>query len=57
MKAKLSRTTVQNNAHLVHLLKTMWCEDTSPELCKSLARSMPRRIQMCLDNEGGHTKY
>ena len=57
MKAKLSRQAIRNNDHLRHLLKFMWVQDVSHDLCKKLARSMPRRIEMCLANEGGHTKY
>jgi transposase len=42
---------------LSHLFVEIW---TSPEMicmCRTLMDSMPRRIEMCIKNKGGYTKY
>jgi transposase len=42
---------------ILHQFVDMW---TSPEIicmCRTLMDSMPRRIEMCIKNKGGYTKY
>ncbi|KAF2902805.1 hypothetical protein ILUMI_03380 [Ignelater luminosus] len=39
------------------LLPTTWESIRGTNLCESLVRSMPRRLQDCIENQGQHTKY
>ena len=38
-------------------IKLVWCTDVTPELCKTLADSMPWRIAKVIANKGYPTKY
>ena len=38
-------------------IRHVWCTEVTPELCKSLADSMPRRIAKVIANKGYPTKY
>ncbi|KAF2890839.1 hypothetical protein ILUMI_15334 [Ignelater luminosus] len=39
------------------LLPTTWESIRGTNLCESLVRSMPRRLQDWIENQGQHTKY
>lgn len=57
IKAKVRRKCPKNMVELKHAIVETWVRDISPELCLSLANSMPRRIQAVLKNKGYTTKY
>ena len=38
-------------------IKRIWTQDIPLELCATLARSMPARLQAIIEADGGHTKY
>ena len=38
-------------------IKLVWIREITPEYCRNLVDSMPRRLQAVLNNRGGHTKY
>lgn len=51
--SKLPRTNVEEWKKSIH---RVW-ESLSLEYLKALIESMPKRIQQCIENNGGHTKY
>ena len=57
MKTKVSLHRPSSEKDLLHILKTVWVTEISPEYCRKLVRSMPYRIQAVLDNKGYPTKY
>ena len=38
-------------------IQLVWIHEITPEYCRNLVESMPRRLQAVLNNRGGHTKY
>ena len=57
MKRKLKKNhTITSLEKLVKEIKVMWV-NIKPDLCKKLARSMPKRIKDCIENGGQMTKY
>jgi hypothetical protein len=58
MKGKLKRDhAITSLPKLERAIKMMWVKDLPVSLFKKLAHSMPRRIQLCLENKGQMTKY
>jgi transposase len=54
IRARTERPT--NKENLFTILKEEWSKIT-PETCKNLVDSMPRRLHSVKKNHGGHTKY
>lgn len=42
---------------LVEKTKAVWVQEITAEYCRGLVESMPARIEACLKNNGGPTKY
>ena len=57
MKNKVSEMQPSSLKLLEHCIKLVWVKEISKEYCQELVASMPRRIQLVIDNKGGHTKY
>jgi transposase len=57
MKAKVAAHRPTSEEELKKILKQVWATEITPEYCKSLVHSMPRRIKAVLDNKGHPTKY
>ena len=57
MKGRLAKEPSKNRNELIIRLKNMWVKELSKDLFVKLAKSLPRRIKMVLDANGGHTKY
>lgn len=56
IKRKLSKIKIVSLEDLKDHVMKIWSEIT-PELCKRLIDSMPRRAQECYDARGGYIKY
>jgi hypothetical protein len=57
MKAKLRRESICTKEQLRTRALQIWNSDESKALCGRLAASMKIRMQMCITNKGGYTKY
>ena len=57
MKGRLAKEPCKNRNELINRLKNMWVKELSKDMFIKLAKSMPRRIKMVLEANGGHTKY
>jgi hypothetical protein len=58
MKARFKRVpNIMSLPLLERAIKMMLVKDLPISLMKKLAHSMPKRIQMCLQNQGQMTKY
>lgn len=57
MKNKLEQKEAKSVEDMKNIIIDIWVKEITPEYCEKLARSMPRRLQSVLDNNGGHTKY
>ena len=57
MKDQLKDFQCQKKDQLILEIKRIWCVKVTREYCLTLARSMPNRIQACMEANGGHTKY
>jgi transposase len=58
MKARLKRVpNITSLPLLERAIKMMWVKDLPISLMKKLAHSMPKRIQMCIQNQGQMSKY
>ena len=58
MKRRLKRDhTITSLEKLVEAIKRMWISEVPNSLCKRLARSMHKRVRLCIKNGGQMTKY
>ena len=57
MKRKLSKLHVSSYEQLITKICDVWQAEITPEFCKNLVESMPKRIEACEENKGGITKY
>ena len=57
MKRRVAQRNPTSSDELIACVKDVWVKEINPELCKTLARSMPRRIAAVLAAKGLHTKY
>jgi hypothetical protein len=58
MKRKLNGDrNITSLPKLVEAIKMMWVQDMSLDYFQNLANSMPRRLQMVIDQKGEITKY
>ena len=57
MKDQIKDFKCTSRQNLIKEITRIWCLLVTPEYCATLARSMPNRIQECLDNNGWHTRY
>jgi len=57
MKRKVAANNPTSLQDLKDIVRKVWIAETPLEYCKTLARSMPRRIADVLAAKGHHTKY
>ena len=57
LKNKVSEKKPTSLEDLKECIKRVWCTEITPDMCKSLVESMPRRIAAVLQNGGKHSKY
>ena len=57
LKQKVAERHPTSMDDLVQKIKDAWVSDVTPDYCRTLAHSMPRRIANVLKNKGHHTKY
>jgi transposase len=57
MEDKLQNCDTRSILKLTEAIKKLWVTDLSPEYCKSLSDSMPKRIQDVIKAKGYSTKY
>ena len=56
MKKKLQRIDCGTRYKVIRAVRAVW-RDLDQNYFKKLAHSMPHRIQQCIDNDYGMTKY
>ena len=56
-KNKLEEKQCKNLEEMKAEIRHIWHTEITRELCKTLARSMPNRLQAVINANGGHTKY
>ena len=56
-KNKLEEKKCTSVASMKVELEKIWFNDISRQYCRTLARSMPNRLQAVIDANGSHTKY
>ena len=42
---------------MTNAIKEIWCREITPTYLKTLSDSMPKRLNLVLEAEGGRTKY
>ena len=58
MKKQLAnRPTPSSLAILRQDFSKLWCKRTSVAYCRALVKSMPKRMQQVIENNGEMTKY
>ena len=57
MKARVATQRLTTISQLKEALTRIWVEEITPELCKNLVDSMPRRVAAILKNNGFPSKY
>jgi len=57
MKQKVTAHQPTSELDLRKVLKQVWTTEITPDYCKNLVRSMPKRIDAVLKNNGFPTKY
>ena len=57
MKTKVAAHSPTSAEHLKQIIKQVWVTETPKDYCRTLARSMPRRIAVVLAAKGESTKY
>jgi hypothetical protein len=57
LKMKLRRYSIGTKTELIARARDVWNSEDMKALCGRLAASMRRRIDMCIKNKGGYTKY
>ena len=57
VKKRIHKYRPTTKETLIAAIIKVWFHEITPETCKKLIDSMPRRIQSVIDKKGGHTKY
>ena len=57
LKQKVAAHNPSSLTHLKQVIKEIWVREITPEYCEKLCLSMPKRIQVVLNNKGLHTKH
>ena len=57
LKNKVADKQPSSAKHLKDAIKEVWICELSSAYCRTLVESMPRRLEMVIKNNGGHTKY
>ena len=57
LKNKVADRQLTSAQEMETAIKLVWIHEITPEYCRNLVESMPRRLQAVLNNRGGHTKY
>ena len=57
LKNKVADRQTTSTQEMETAIKLLWIHEITPEYCRNLVDSMPRRLQAVLNNRGGHTKY
>ena len=57
LKNKVADRQPTRDQEMETAIKLVWIHEITPEYCRNLVQSMPRRLQAVLNNRGGHTKY
>ena len=57
LKNKVADRQTTSTQEMETAIKLLWIHNITPEYCRNLVDSMPRRLQAVLNNRGGHTKY
>ena len=57
LKNKVADKQPSSAKDLEDAIKEVWICELSPAYCRTLVESMPRRLEMVIKNNGGHTKY
>lgn len=57
MKVKVAEKLPTSLQDLKDKICKVWAQETSPEVCRKLAESMPARIQAVIANDGWPSKY
>ena len=56
-KMKLEKADTSSVPRLIQAIKRMWLLDLSPDYCRKLVESMPRRLANVIAAKGNMTKY
>ena len=57
MKFHLKKVCNKTRQKLVANLQRLWTDTMTLDYCQKLARSMPRRLAMVIEADGGSIKY
>lgn len=57
MKVKVAEKAPTSMDDLLQKIREVWVSEITPQYCRRLAESMPRRIKAVLENKGHHIKY
>ena len=57
LKNKVADSQPTSAQEMETAIQLVWIHEITPEYCRNLVESMPRRLQAVLNNRGGHTKY
>ena len=58
IKKRLQKFDCTTMFKLISAVIQVWCHDDKlKQICETLVRSMPKRIEAVIKNRGGHTKY
>lgn len=57
LKRKVGRFQYKNKKQLVFMAKKIWNQNIDNDVIKNLIESMPKRIDLCIKNNGSITKY
>lgn len=57
MKNNVAERQPSSGEGLTQAIKEVWVTELSPDYCRTLVESMPRRLEAVIKNKGGHTKY
>ena len=57
MKVKVAAKKPRSYNDLVEAIKSVWSHEITPDYCTKLVNSMPKRIQMVIDNNYASIKY
>lgn len=57
LKNKVAEKQPSSAPDMIAAIKSVWVSEITPDYCKKLIHSMPRRLEAVIKNGGGHTKY